>query len=299
MPAEQPSEPSPRRPERGPIDLESAASPRAPSLPGTVVVRDTDDDLLDVMTADLLLHAQQCVRTFGDFHLALSGGSTPLPFYRRLMYDPAAREFPWRRTHLWIVDERCVPLDDDRSNFKAIEGLIVEQSDIPRVQVHPVPATEPDGADLYERELGETLVWRERGHDRLDYVLLGMGADAHTASLFPRSPALRASLEDLATPRAPGGGVPRRVMANSGEGVTPPPRITMTLSFLNASRFIAVLVTGASKRPTLARVAGVYAGDPSTAPALDLPILGVRPRAGELRWYLDREACPTGTPSGA
>lgn len=299
MPPPPPSEPPQRRPERGRIELEVAAPLPAPRLPGRVVVRQCADDLFDVMTADLLLHAQQCVRTFGDFHLALSGGSTPLPFYRRLMYDPAARDFPWPRTHLWIVDERCVPLDDERSNFKAIQGLIVDQSDIPRAQVHPVPATEPDGADRYERELDETLVWRERGHDRLDYVLLGMGTDAHTASLFPRSPALRASLADLDAPRAPGAAMPRRVLPNRGEGVTPPPRITMTLWCLNSARFIAVLVTGASKRPTLDRVARAYDADPSTAPALDLPILGVRPRAGELRWYLDRDACPPGTPPDA
>jgi 6-phosphogluconolactonase len=150
------------------------------------------EELIDAMAADLLFQAKACVRTFGDFQLALSGGSTPEPFYRRLMYDPSYRDLPWKRTHLWLVDERCVPEDDERSNFKMIHETIVAHSDIPREQVHPMSAAK-EGADAaYEQELRDILGWREKGHDRLDFVVLGMGADGHTASLFPGSPALRA-----------------------------------------------------------------------------------------------------------
>src|ERR1044072_6324125 len=91
---------------------------RAPSLPGSVIVRQALDDLIDVVAAELYFHAKNCVRAFGDFHLALSGGSTPEPLYRRLMYDPNFRDLPWKRVQLWIVDERRVPLDDARSNFR-------------------------------------------------------------------------------------------------------------------------------------------------------------------------------------
>lgn len=269
------------------IPLADPPVPAAPRLPGTVVVKPELDELLDRMVADLVLHAIGCVRQLGDFHLALSGGSTPLPFYRRLMYDPAAREFPWQRTHLWIVDERRVSFDDDRSNFKAIDELIGQHSGIPRQQVHPMLALAPDADEQYERTLRQTLFWRERGHDRLDYVLLGMGTDAHTASLFPGSPALEASLDD---------GAGRLVLINEGPKVTPPDRVTMTLPLINAARFVAMMVTGASKRGPVAGVAaaagvGGEAG-PSRADVLRLPVLGVRPRAGELRWYLDAAACP-------
>jgi len=171
------------------FNLES--EPDAPSLPGTVVLRPDAEHLHAALGSHLLIHAKNCARAFGDFHLALSGGSTPLPFYQRLMIDPAFRELPWKQTHLWLVDERRVPLDSEQSNFRHIAELIVDHSDIPRQNVHPIAATDDDADLAYERVLRETLGWRERGHDRLDFVLLGMGADGHTASLFPRSRALR------------------------------------------------------------------------------------------------------------
>jgi 6-phosphogluconolactonase len=243
-----------------------------PRLPGGVVVRESPEELIDAMAADLYFQAKSCARTFGDFHLALSGGSTPEPLYRRLMYDPNFRDLPWERTHLWQVDERRVPPDDDRSNFKMIRETLVLHSDIPAPQVHPIHALS-DAADLdYEQEIRTNLEWREKGHDRLDYVVLGMGEDGHTASLFPRSQALKSE--------------GRLVLINDGPGVTPPARVTMTFDLINASRFIAVMVTGAKKREAIARVAS---GRESVE---SLPILGVRPAGGELRWYLDREACP-------
>jgi 6-phosphogluconolactonase len=252
---------------------EIAPQPAKPALPGVVIVRESVDELLDAAAADVLVQAKNCVRAFGDFHLALSGGNTPEPLYKRLMYDPNLRDLPWKRTHLWVVDERRVPLDDDRSNFKMIRETIVDQSDIPPEQVHPILATSEHADRGYEAELREHLGWREKGHDRLDFVLLGMGDDGHTASLFPHSPALYVP-ED------------RLVALNTGPTVRPPDRVTMTYSLLNASRFVAVMVTGEKKRDTIARVAA-RDGTPD-----DLPILGIAPLAGELRWFLDRAACP-------
>jgi len=256
------------------FDLEREPTP--PELPGTVVLRKDIEDASSALLADLLLHAQNCVRAFGDFHLALSGGSTPIPVYMRLMTDPLFRTFPWKFTHLWIVDERRVPLSDDQSNFKHIKEIVADHADMPTDNVHPILAENPDAAESYERELQQTLAWREKGHDRLDFVLLGMGADAHTASLFPNSPAL----DDRG----------RLVMDNDGPEVTPPPRITMTYPLINSARYVAVLVSGRGKRDTLARVA--KAASAQTAGAHDMPILGVRPSGGVLKWFLDHDACP-------
>ncbi len=243
----------------------------APPLPGEVIACETQDELIDRVAADLVVHAENCMRSFGDFHLALSGGSTPQPLYERLMYDPNCRRMPWRRTHLWIVDERCVPFDDPASNFRAIDETIVDHADIPREQVHPIFAMAPTADADYERELRETLGWREKGQDRLDFVLLGMGADGHTASLFPRT-------EPLFEKQ-------RLVRLNFAAHVQPSARVTMTYPLINSARFVAIMVTGKSKAATLKRV-----GDPDE-PFEDLPIKGVDPTSGELRWYLDGEAC--------
>jgi 6-phosphogluconolactonase len=250
-------------------DLDDHSLP-APALPGVVSVHRSREEVIDAVAADMLVHAMNCVRAFGDFHLALSGGSTPFPLYERLMYDPNLRSLPWARTHLWIVDERRVPFDHEKSNFRQIREIIVDHSGIPPEQVHPMLATLPDAAERYERDLREHLGWREKGQDRLDFVLLGMGDDGHTASLFPGHQALDES--------------ERLVVACTGPRVTPPDRITMTYPLINAARLVAVMVCGASKAPTIARVAA------READRRTLPILGVRPLAGELKWYLDGDA---------
>jgi 6-phosphogluconolactonase len=240
----------------------------APALPGTVAARRTADEVYDALAFDLWAHSMNCVREFGDFHLALSGGRTPFPLYEQLMYDPRFRAMPWRRTHLWMVDERCVPFESELSNFGRIKEVIVDHADIPPEQVHPVLATLPDADERYERELRETLGWRPKGHDRLDFVLLGMGPDGHTASMFADSPALTA------------GGRLALIVPPPTTVAPHVPRVTLTMNMLNASRFIAPLVMGADKHDMLQRVAaGVSANQ--------VPMAGVRPLAGEMRWYLD------------
>lgn len=240
------------------------------SLPGELVWRGSADETLDTLAGEMMLHAMSCVRAFGSFHMALSGGSTPMPLYRRLMIGPEYRDFPWSHTHLWIVDERRVPFEDERSNFGTIREVLVEHSGIPARQVHPMDGVHEDADVRYEAELVRELAARGQGKDRLDFVLLGMGSDGHTASLFPGSPALSETR--------------RLVRFNDGERVTPPARITMTFSLINSARFIAVLVTGRGKRETLRRVAAREGGVDA------LPILGVAPLAGSLRWYVDGEA---------
>ena len=254
-----------------PIPLEADRF-TAPSLPGQVVLREDIEELGNTLGAELFLHANNCVRSFGDFHLALSGGSTPLPFYERLMVDPMFRSFPWPRTHLWIVDERRVPFTDDRSNFRHIEECLVHHSDIPKENVHPMQAMRADADLEYEAELREALAWREKGQDRLDFALLGLGTDGHTASLFPHSPAL-AERERL-------------VKINAGPKVTPPDRVTMTFPLLNATRFVAFLATGAGKRDMIARIAR------RIDRVEDIPALGIAPIGGVLKWFIDHEACP-------
>lgn len=279
-------------PSNEPYQLDPA--PPTPRLPGAVIVRATADALYDAAAAEMMLHAQNCVRQFGAFHLALSGGSTPLPLYERLMIDPALRSFPWESTHLWIVDERRVPFDDPRSNFRAINEILGDHSGVPASHVHPMLAMSDNADTAYELELRTHLGRREPGHERLDYILLGLGADGHTASLFPHSPALAIGADEAPAGADPSAvRMPRLVRINSGPTVTPPDRVTMTFDLINTARFIAVLATGAGKRAIVERIAAVGAGPPRRSDVHALPIVGIRPLAGVLRWYLDHDACPT------
>ncbi len=236
-----------------------------------------DVDRLVERLADELVEAARCgLRERGAFQLALSGGSTPAPLYRRLSGQP---DFPWPRTELWLVDERCVDPDDDRSNFRMIRELIVDRVAIPGARVHPMPVLEADGDRRYEAALRSAL---EASAGRLDFVLLGMGADGHTASLFPHSPALSER--------------ERWVVFNDGPRVTPPrPRMTMTYPLLNAARSIALLVTSEGKHATLSRVSG-SPGDPER-----FPVGGIDPVHADalLCWYLDRAAATGRSASGA
>lgn len=236
-----------------------------PALPGAVVVMREEDELIDRLAAELVLHAENCVREFGDFHLALSAGPTFERLYRRLMYDPNYRWLPWRRTHLWLTAEHCVPFDDERCCYRMISEIVGDHADIPQEQFHPIFAQSETVVDDYETQIREALAWREKGQDRLDYVLLTVGPDGRTAGLLPGSSALRDQ---------------EHLVGVSGDSMNAD-RVTLTLPFINAARFIAVLMTGPDQASTVQRL--VDDGDA-------LPISGVAPINGELRWYLDGAA---------
>jgi len=236
-----------------------------------IIVPDTDD-LIDRVAAEMCQIALSRASSAGVFHLALSGGGTPQTLYRRLMIDPRYRTFPWRYTHLWIVDERVVPFDHDKSNYNMIRELIVDHCDIPDENVHPMPVLEDDGDKKYEADLHEALD-HPAITGRLDYVLLGMGGDGHTASLFPQTEALRET--------------DRWVVFNDGESVAEPrPRMTMTYPLINAGRFVSILVTGEAKHGTLQHVS--LAKDDVQR----FPITGVQKVHADtqLIWYLDHAA---------
>jgi 6-phosphogluconolactonase/glucosamine-6-phosphate isomerase/deaminase len=236
--------------------------PARPDLPGVVVVRPDADDLLDAAAADLLMQALACVRSFGDFHLALSAGPALERLYSRLMYDPSYRGLPWKRTHLWLVED-AASADGPAPAFDTIRGWIVEHSDIPEEQVHPFPEGEPDAAaKRYQSLIRETLAWREPGHDRLDCVL------------FELDPAGRVAMQ----PHRPGDEHGLVSWSRSPEGGG---RIGLTPRLLNASRLLSILAVGESASPAVAALAGARAP------------WALHPVGGELRWYLDRAACPT------
>ncbi len=245
-------------------------------LPGSTLVRPDTHDLFEALGDALTATAMEAVRERGVFHLALSGGSTPEPFYISLVIDPRYRVFPWERTHVWIVDERRVPEDNDKSNIRMIREALTDHTTIRRSQVHAMPVLSTDPAGEYEQTLRDVFGQTPRciaadGTPRLDFVLLGMGDDCHTASLFPHSAAIRV--------------MDRWIVVNEGEHVTPPDRVTMTYPLLNAARRLAVLCVGSKKLAALKRVAALKAPDTH-----DVPVSGIRPADGVLTWYLDAAA---------
>lgn len=247
------------------------------NLPGTITVAPDTEALFEKLGEALLASALVAVEARGVFHVALSGGGTPEPFYVRLVTDPMFRAMPWRWTHVWIVDERAVPEDHEKSNIRMIREALTDHADIPACNVHPMPVLAEDAAGEYEATLAEVFEISDppgaSNVPKLDFILLGMGGDCHTASLFPESPALHAT---------------RWIAPNDGEKVVPPPRLTMTYPLINAARHVAVLAVGAGKAAALRRVADQLAtGSPDIE---SIPISGIAPGSGDLVWYLDEAA---------
>jgi 6-phosphogluconolactonase len=208
-------------------------------------------------------------RTLADqdsFALALAGGSTPRRLYELLADAP----LPWDRIHLFWGDERFVPHDHPESNVQLVRDTLLHDIEVPAENVHPMPTS--DTPEAAAAAYADTLhqAFADRSHT-FDLALLGMGADGHTASLFP---------EHDPSPNDPKW--VRAVSAPPRHDI--PQRLTCTLPVLNDARYGLVLVSGASKRETVRKA--LYEHDDS------LPITRVRPRA-QLLWLLDEDARPS------
>ena len=186
----------------------------------------------------------------GEAHLALNGGSTPRPVYEQL---PAMLD-DWANVHVWFGDERCVPPDDDESNYKLASETLIAGAGLAGTQVHRMRGElGPDeGARAYAAELSEHLELDDVGIPVLDVVHLGLGPDGHTASLFPHHKALEVS------------GWPTVAVHDSPK--PPPERISLTLATLNAARRRILHTVGEGKRDAVSRV--LAPPDPGTPASL-------------------------------
>jgi 6-phosphogluconolactonase len=213
--------------------------------------------------------AARAVAGRGAFTLALAGGSTPRRLYA-LLADPAApfrARMPWDRTHVFFGDERAVPPDDRDSNYRMAREALLDHVTV--ASVHRIHGEDPAAADAYEAELRRFFGIAAAGEPpRLDAILLGLGADGHTASLFPGTSAVEETVRWVASP----------FVARLGAR-----RTTLTLPVLNRGRTVLFLVSGAAKATALARV---LAPAPGTEP---LPAARVRPDAGAI-WIVDDAA---------
>lgn len=199
----------------------------------------------------------------------LAGGSTPKATYAELARRHQS-DVAWERVHLFWGDERCVPIDSPESNSAMARDALISKIPIPPQNIHWVRTELPpaEAAADYERQLRHAC-----GGDppRLDMVLLGMGPDGHTASLFPGSPALSATKPVTDTPVAPR--EPRVA------------RITMTLPLLNGADVVLFLIAGSEKLPIYREIFARRTGSERYPAAL------VRPR-GRLVWFVQDESAP-------
>ena len=227
--------------------------------------------LADDAAARLQAAAHAAVAARGRFVVALSGGSTPRALHARLVaLGPDA--LPWRRTHVVFGDERCVPPDDAASNYGMARDTLLAHVPVPAEQVHRMEGERPplDAARRYEARL-RALAGADDAAPFVDLLLLGMGADGHTASLFPGAPTLDERTRWVVPAEAP-------------VGVTPRERLTLTLPALARARTVLVLAAGAEKRAAVARAEA----EPADAPDA-LPVGRVRGRDATL-WLLDAAA---------
>lgn len=227
--------------------------------------------LMRLAAEELAARAEDAVAVRGRFTLALAGGSTPRALYA-LLSDPAApyrARIPWDRAQLLFGDERCVPPDHPDSNYGMAARELLSRVAVPPASVHRMRGEDPDperAARDYEAELCEVFALGEDERPRFDLVLLGLGPDGHTASLFPGTSALDETARLVAAPFVP------RLGAH---------RLTLTYPVLDAARAVLFLASGADKAERVADVLERGA---------DLPAARVRPADGELLWLLDAAA---------
>jgi len=215
--------------------------------------------------------AQARVAATGSVSLALSGGSTPQALYERLGQEPLRSQMPWQHVYLIWADERYLPPDDPASNYRLVRETLLAHAPIPPEQIYPVPTAYADpleAAALYQRQVQSLL---EVGQGQLDLVLLGMGGDGHTASLFPHYPELHTPDDQL-------------VVAVANAPKPPPQRISLTTTAINRAAHVLFLVTGAEKATMLQAVLE------GPAEPERLPAQLVRPMHGTLTWIIDTAA---------
>lgn len=207
----------------------------------------------------------------GRAFVALSGGSTPKRMGELLASDPYRERVPWEKLEIFWGDERWVPEASPESNAGVAKRTFLDQVPVPPAQVHPFPTTAADpaaAAAAYEQTLRDVLA-QPTGVPVFDLILLGMGDDGHTASLFPGTGAL-GETEALAVANP----VPKLDTV----------RLTLTYPVLNAGRDVLFLIGGAGKAETLAAVLeGPKRPD-------ELPSQGIKPTDGRLIWLVDAAA---------
>ncbi len=231
----------------------------------------TPQDLFQGAAEDVIHCATASIAKRGRFTIVLSGGSTPKSMYQ-LIAANSSSSLPWNKIFFFWGDERHVPPTDPESNYRMAQESLLSKVPVPPDNVFRIPAENPDAsaaAESYEETISKFFSLKPGEFPKFDLILLGMGPDGHTASLFPESPALQEKT--------------RLVVSNWVEKFNTS-RITLTLPVLNAARRIAFLVSGADKAAVLHEVLE------GKGPGEKYPSKLVQPTDGKVIWFVDRAA---------
>ena len=198
-------------------------------------------------------------------HISLSGGSTPKLLFKTLAQEPYKNQVRWKNLHFWWGDDRMVPPQDPESNYGEVQKLLFDHIQIPAENIHRIRGEEPVGSELqrFEQELSAVVP-----NGVFDWIILGMGTDGHTASLFPHQ-------TDFNDPNL-------AVIAKHPE--TGQIRISKTAKLIEQAKRITYLVTGASKAEILKEIQTALPED------LPYPAAKIQAKNGVTEWYLDKDA---------
>jgi 6-phosphogluconolactonase len=254
--------------EAEPAPTPTSAPPWAPSPPQVHRYKDADG-VAEAAAKRFLDSAKRAVHRSGRFIVVLSGGSTPRRLYEILADSPYRESVPWQQTLFLFGDERCVDPDDEASNYRLARETLFEPLEIPSHRVLRMKGEQKpnEAAQRYEVRLGDVFLGEKKRH--FDLVLLGIGTDGHTASLFPDT----AALEETE----------RWVVANEVPQLDTT-RLTMTFPALSSARRIIYMATGEEKAQVIAEAFGGFEHD---AP---YPCERVLPRHAPREVLIDREA---------
>jgi 6-phosphogluconolactonase len=235
-----------------------------------IICRDVDE--LNRKAAEQFIGLScNAIEQSGRFAVALSGGSTPKALYSLLASPDYGERVDWSRVHLFWGDERCVPPDHMESNFRMVQEALLSKISLPSESIHRMPGEKApqDAVAHYENELRTFFRSPVNAVPRFDLVLLGLGEDGHTASLFPGSSALNEHNRLVATVYV------QRLKAH---------RLTLTLPVINAAAQITFLIAGQSKSAIVQKLLRVDSGD------AELPAGKVRPANGHVTWLVTQDA---------
>jgi 6-phosphogluconolactonase len=236
-------------------------------LAGERVVSETAPEVADAVASWIAAHARRAYAEHGSFSIALSGGSTPRLLNGMLAGPEWLGRIDWTWWNVYFADERACPPDDPASNYQLAATTLLSRVPIDPSRVHRMPAERADldaAALEYSELLATSLPSGSGGAPRLDMILLGLGENGHTASLFPGTPALE---------------VTDRWATRGLADYEPFDRMTLTFPTLNAAAAVGFLVTGAAKHEALVATARG-----------EVPASRVRPTGGTLAWFLDAAA---------